>query len=233
MRPSMALLAAWFLPLTACGSRDKTSVGNQSDLGTGLNTVNRQYEKSSTETWDAALSSVKSYDLLIDSDLHDSLGGEIQARRADGDKVIVRVQSLDDRHSDVTVRVDPGNRNMAEMLHEKIAEKLGLKEAKTGWFGGNSGEGIYLQNLDRCVKAAEDAARRLDLTVTNRDIRDGAATVDARETNSNPVRFKLRKVDDKTKVTFIAGREKSERNRELAHNMQVEFENCCWTTGNN
>jgi hypothetical protein len=142
------------------------------------------------------------------------------------------VRSLDEKHSDVSVRVDPGNRNMAEMIHERIADKVGLKEAKSAFFGGNSCEGTYPNSLDSCVKAAEDAARRLKLTVTNREIEDGAAIVDARESNSNPVQFKSKKVNDGTKVTFIAGREKTEATRDLANRMKAEFESCCTAKGN-
>jgi hypothetical protein len=225
MRIVIVALVWCTLGLAACGGSDKSSAGKQSDLGTGINTVDRQYAKSASDTWDAAAAAMKSYDLTVDSDRHDAMGGELHGRRANGEKVTVRVRSLDDKSSDVTVRVDPGNRNMAEMIHEKIADKLGLKEAKAAWFGGNSAEGTYPQSLDVCVKAAEDAAKRLNLTVTNREVKDGTATVDARESNSNPVQFKLKKVTEGTKVTFIAGKEKSDGNRDLSNRMKTEFEN--------
>jgi hypothetical protein len=232
MRLSIACMAALTLALAACGSEDKSSVARQSDLGTGMNTVDRQYGRSASDTWDAALSAAKSFTLNIESERHDTMGGELKARRANGEKVVVRVQSLDEKNSDVSVRVEPGNRNMAEMLHEKIADKLGLKEAKAAFFGGNSCEGTYPQNLDSCVKAAEDAAKRLNLTVTNREILNGTAVVDARESNSNPVQFKMKRVDEGTKITFIAGRKKTDPNRELAERMKAEFESCTTTEGN-
>jgi hypothetical protein len=232
MRLAIAAITLGTLALAACGSGDKSGATHQSDLGTGINTMDRQYAKSASDTWDAATSAVKSYDLKIESDRHDSMGGELQGRRANGEKVTIRVRSLDDKSSDVSVRVDPGNRNMAEMLHEKIADKLGLKEAKAAWFGGNSAEGTYPQGLDSCVKAAEDAAKRLGLTVSNREVKDGSATLDARESNSNPVQFKLKKVSDGTKVTFIAGKEKTDGNRDLANKMKAEFESCCTAKSN-
>ena len=185
-------MAALALALAACSGGDRTSAAKQSDLGTGLNTVDRQYGKSASDTWDAAASAVKSSGLKIESDRHDGMGGEIEARRANGEQVFVRVRSLDEKNSDVSVRVEPGNRNMAEMLHERIADKLGIKEAKSAFFGGNSCEGTYSNTLDSSVRAAEDASRRLNLTVTNREIKDGTAIVDAREVNSNPAQFKMK-----------------------------------------
>jgi translation initiation factor 1 (eIF-1/SUI1) len=232
MRFATSCLVALTVAMAACSSDDKGSASRQSDLGTGINTVDRKYVKSASDTWDAATSAVKSYDFTIESDKHDSMGGELKARRANGEKVVVRVRSLDEKNSDVSVRVDPGNRNMAEMIHERIADKVGLKEAKSAFFGGNSCEGTYPKSLDACVKAAEDAAKRLNLTVTNREMKDGAAIVDARESNSNPVQFKMKKVDEGTKVTFIAGREKTDATRDLASRMKAEFESCCTAKGN-
>jgi hypothetical protein len=216
MRVATSCLATLALAMAACSSGDKTSASKQSDLGTGINTVDRQYVKSAPATWDR----------------HDAMGGEVLAHRAGGEKVTVRVKSLDEKNSDVSVRVEPGNRNMAEMIHEKIADKLGIKEAKSTFFGGNTAEGTYPHSLDSCVKAAEDAAKRLNLIVTNREIKDGAATVDARESNSTPVQFRMKKVDEGTKVTFIAGREKTDATRDLANRMKAEFESCCTAKGN-
>ena len=81
------------------------------------------------------------------------------------------------------------------------------------------------------MKAAEDASKRLGLIVTNREIKDGAAIVDARETNSNPVQFSMKRVAEGTKVTFIAGREKTDATRDLAARMKAEFESCCTAKG--
>ncbi|HZE96077.1 MAG TPA: DUF3568 family protein [Planctomycetota bacterium] len=231
MKISTALLAGLALSLGACSS-DHNNATSKGDLGTGLNTVDRQYARSAEDTWSAALGAVKSYDLTVDSDAHDAMGGVIKAHRSAGEKVLVRVDSLDPKTSAVSVRVEPGNRNMAEMIHEKIAEKVGLKEAKSTFFGGNTAEGTYTHSLDTCVKAAEDASRRLDLIVTDKKMTDSGAIVDARQTNSIPVRFKMDKSGENVKVTFIAGREKSESMRDLSQRMKTEFENCCTARSN-
>jgi ABC-type sugar transport system substrate-binding protein len=232
MRQTTIAIAILALSLGACSSSDKTSASNQGDLGTGINTLDRQYARSAPDTWDAAVAAVKHYDLKVETDAHDSMGGEIRAHRGSGDKVVIRVKSLDDKNSDVSVRVEPGNRNMAEMLHEKIADKLGLKEAKSTFFGGNSAEGTYPVSLEAAVKAAEDACGRLNLAVTNKQVTDDAAVIDARETYSIPVQFKMKKVSDGMKVYFIAGREKSDANHDLSRRMKIEFESCCTAKNN-
>jgi len=218
-------MAALVLALAACSSSDKTSSTKQSDLGTGINTIDRQYGRSASDAWDAAVAAVKTYDITVESDAHDAMGGELRAHRGSGEKVMVRVKSLDDKNSNVSVRVEPGNRNMAEMIHEKIADKLGLKEAKSAFFGGNTCDGTYSQSMETCVKAAEDAVGRLNMTVANKDAHDDRAVVDARETNSNPVQFRMKKVDKGVHVTFIAGREKNDAMKDLCYRMKAEFEN--------
>ncbi len=220
------------LTLAACGSAERPSPAGENDQGTGFNTVEQQYAKSASETWDAAMSAVKSYSLDVNSELHDRMGGEILASRASGEKVTVRVQSLDDKRSQVSVRVEPGNRNLAEMLHEKIADNLGLKEAKQAFSGGNSCQGSYSQTLESCLKTAEDAARRLNLTVTNRELREGTALLAARDADSTDVQFKMKAAGGGTKITFIAGREKSENTRDLAFRMRSEFESGFLLKGN-
>jgi hypothetical protein len=110
------------------------------------------------------------------------------------------------------------------MIHEKIADNLGIKEAKLAFYGGNSCEGIYPNTLEACTKAAEEAARRLNFTVTNRELKDVTAVVDARESGATVVQFKMKESGEGTKVSFIAGREKSESTQDLAHRMKAEFE---------
>ncbi len=126
MRSSAAILALAILATTSCGQSEKGSATRSRDLGTGMNTVERKYDKPAREAWDAALASVKSYDMRIESDLHDELGGDIVARRADDHKVLVHVTSLDRNRSEVSVRVEPGNKDLAEMIHDRISQKLGV-----------------------------------------------------------------------------------------------------------
>lgn len=126
MRNAVAIVAAVLvLGTVACRT------ARERDLGTGLNTVDKRYPKPVGEAWDAALAAVKEHDLKIETERHDSLGGEIVATRGNtDDKVTVRVKAVDSGNTDVSVRVDPGDRNMAEMIHGKISQELGTPPAE-------------------------------------------------------------------------------------------------------
>jgi hypothetical protein len=82
------------------------------------------------------------------------------------------------------------------------------------------------------VKSAEEAAKRLALKVTLREVNEESARVDAQDENLNPVQFHMKKMDSGTKVTFVAGSEKSEANRDLARRMKSEFETASTSKSN-
>ncbi len=227
MKASFLAAVAAALALSGCGSSNEPSDSamSRSDLGTGANTVTRKYAKPAADVWDAAVAAVKSYDLSVDSDRHDRMGGEVVAHRAGGDRVTINVRSIDDRNTDAAVRVDPGNRNMANLIHERIAEKLGMGHAKAGVFGDTSVSGTYAAPLDRCVAAADSACRSLGLTVTGKDQKDKTAVIDAREANSNPVRVQMDRTGDAgTKATFSAGSSTGSDPKALTARLKAEFE---------
>jgi len=213
--------------LGACSGSSKGTAASTHDLGTGVNTIDRKYPKPADTVWDAAVAAVKSYDLKIDSDRHDEMGGELVAHRADGHRVTAKVSALDKNNSNVSLRVEPGNRDLAQMLQERIADKLGMGEAKAAFLGGNSTDGTYSTDFQGAVSAAERVCKELNYTVTNQEIHDTWAQVDARAQDSNPVRFKMAHVDDRstpTKVTFIAGNGKTDTSKTTMNTMKSEFE---------
>jgi hypothetical protein len=226
MKLSLFAAFAAALALAGCSSSQPSdSAMSRNDLGTGANTVTRKYAKPAPDVWDAAVSAVKSYDLSIDSDRHDKMGGELVAHRAGGDKVTINMRSIDAQNTDVAVRVEPGNRNMANLIHEKIAEKAGMGSSKAGMFGDYSLNGTYPIDLKRSAAAAEAACRAVDLSVTNKEIQDSMAVVDAREANSNPVRVRMdRSGDAATKVTFSAGSAAGSDPKAVVSRLKAEFD---------
>jgi hypothetical protein len=104
------------LALAACSS---------SDLGTGINTVDRDYKNTVKEAHDAALATLKHENLQIESDRADALGANIVAKRgASDDKVLVDVKGMEKGTTRVSVRVQPGDKNQANLIQDKIGEKL-------------------------------------------------------------------------------------------------------------
>jgi hypothetical protein len=104
------------LALASCSSND---------LGTGINTVDREYASSVKEAHDAALMILISQSLQIESDKADAFGASIVARRGTSDdKVLVEVKGLKKAMTVVSVRVQPGDKAKAALLQDQIGEKL-------------------------------------------------------------------------------------------------------------
>lgn len=225
MRTTLAL--AGVLAMLAACSHEGGSPSSKSDWGTGLNTVERKYNKPASELHDAAVDALKEFNLTVSKDRHDEMGGEIVARRGEDSKVTVKVSALDAKSSRASVRVDPGDSRLATMVHEKIAEKLGMGSAKGALFGGNTEERTYDADLKACLAAAERTARALDWTVTNKELQDKWAHLEARSADSTPAKFRMDRADDRlerTRVKFIAGAGKTDASRTMLSRMREEFE---------
>jgi hypothetical protein len=117
MRISLFGLVTLALVIASCSS---------SDLGTGMNTVDRKYTCSVKQAHDASLSTLKDENLKVQTDKWDNLGAELVAERSTdpGNKVLVNVKALDVKTCEISVRVDPGNKAQAEIIQNKIGEKL-------------------------------------------------------------------------------------------------------------
>jgi hypothetical protein len=219
-------LAGILAPLAACSS-EGSSPSPKSDLGTGLNTIERKYNRPAPATYDAAVAAVKSFDLSIDSTRHDELGGEVVGHRADGRKVSVQVKAIDKNNSRASVRVDPGDAKMAQMVHDRMADRLGIVAAKPALTGGHSENFPYDSDLQSGVDAAERAAEALGWTVTDKEVQSDSVRIDARDENSLPVSFKVEKVNDITfplKVTFTASNGKTGDSQTMIGRMHDEYD---------
>jgi hypothetical protein len=96
-----------------------------SDLGTGMNTVDRNFSCSVKEAHDAAVATLTDEKLKIESDQGDALESKIVAKRGTSDdKVLVDVKGLDSNKTNVSVRVEPGDKDKAKLVLDKIGEKL-------------------------------------------------------------------------------------------------------------
>ena len=127
---AMILATVLAVALSGCGKSNNELAPKKTDFGTGLNTVEKMYSATPVNLFEVVSSALQSYGLTVDTNRHDDLGGEIVARRADGSKVTAKITARDEASSEVSVRVAPGNKNLAEMIHAKIAEKVAALEAK-------------------------------------------------------------------------------------------------------
>jgi hypothetical protein len=99
------------LAVVGCDKSDQKSVKDMApkstDLGTGLNAVEKSYARPAGEMSDVVAGVLQSFDLKLESTTHDDLGGEIVARRADGHKVTAKITARDEAACDVSIRVGP------------------------------------------------------------------------------------------------------------------------------
>ncbi len=230
MRHSVAasarvLVAAALGLLASCISIEKPAPAHTGDPA--VNTVERRYGKPLDKVWDAAVAAVESLDLRVDIDRHDDLGGELVARRADGHRVSIALSAGDKNSSRAAIRVEPGNRELAGLVHERIADKLGMGEAKAAFLGGNTIDAVYPVDFPQALAAADRSAKALKFIVTGQETRDDAAQLDARTPDSTPVRFQMTPAGSPagaTKVTFIAGNGKTDTSKTLIAQMKTEFD---------
>ena len=215
-RLSAILLSGALAALGAC---------THNDLGSGANTVEREFAMSADDVWKASIKAAESMDLRISRNAHDKFGGDFVACRANGDEARIQVSSLDERRAKVSVRVEPGDQTLATLLQERIAEKLGLAEAKAALLGGNTVEATYTMDLSVAMLSARRAFRALQVTLTDEETHAEWARVDGRLKDSTPVRIRIDQVEQcRMRVTFISGNARSDDNGNFARRLKDEFE---------
>jgi hypothetical protein len=222
MIPRILLLAP-LAALAACRGSGLYD-GNGSEA-TALNAVHRSYARPADEVWRAVTSTVQELGLEVERNQHDALGGEIAAQRANKDRVTIEARSLDAQNTRLAVAVAPGDRNLAEMIQDRIAQKLGLGVPRAGLSAGSVVEGTYDAELEACVQAAQRAVEALKMGVARKDVHDTWAQVDSLQADAIPVRVRMERTrDDQTRVFFEAGTSRSEDTRLLADRLKVQFE---------
>jgi hypothetical protein len=122
--------------------------------------------------------------------------------------------------------VEPGDRDLANMMHERIAGNLGMGAATTGWWsGGNSLDATYPADLASCMASARRAIGSLTQNAKDEEIHATWGRIDGRLKDSTPVRIRMEKLEDKkTRVSFIVGSAKSDDNKAFVQKMKDEFE---------
>ncbi|HLY08159.1 MAG TPA: DUF3568 family protein [Planctomycetota bacterium] len=216
MKRAMAIgITPLLLALLAC---------QDNDLGSGVNTVDREFAKSVPQVWAAAVRSAETLEFTVTGDAHDKLEGELVARRAGGGDIHIWVKSLDERTTRVSVRVEPGDHALALVIQEHLADELGLGAAKAALFGGNALEGRYPISLDSAVRSAHHVFSTLQVTTTDEETHATWTRLDGRLRNSIPVRIKIEKDDARIRATFIAGDEDSDDTQAFVRRMKNEFE---------
>jgi hypothetical protein len=83
------------------------------------------YSQPIGQMWPKTLSAMQELRLTVDTKHLDTTGGEVEARRADGTPVKVRVIPAGQYSTTIGVRVGtPGSREQAEYFHRAIQQQL-------------------------------------------------------------------------------------------------------------
>jgi hypothetical protein len=109
---------------TAVGGGQSATTGTYSYVTRDLVVI---YGIPLADVWPRALAAVESLQLHIDRQNVDGLGGDIQARRADGTNVRVNLKPSGDHSTSISVRVgDLGDREQSERVHRTLRQQLGI-----------------------------------------------------------------------------------------------------------
>ncbi len=95
------------------------------------NTLSYEYPVSLDKAWGAAKEAASDLDLKPDSEKKDFQEGDLDTRMADGRNVCILCERQGDKSVRIKVRVGDfkgeANRQAAQTIHEKIAERMGLE----------------------------------------------------------------------------------------------------------
>lgn len=206
----------------------------KNDFVAGPDTVNREYSRPASEVYKVALQSAESAGFTLRTETRDRLGGDFVATRDDGKEVRILVRSLDEKSSLVSVRVEAGDRDLAEGMQDRISGNLGIGNARTGWwiFGGDSIEAMYDSDLASCMDSARRTAAALAWNGKEEELHATWGQIDGRWRDSTPVRIKMERAEDgRTRVSFLVGNARSHDNRAFAQRMKFEFDSIALVAG--
>ena len=109
---------------TTVGGGPSVTAGTYSYITRDLEVI---YGVPLADVWPRALAAVESLQLHIDRQYIDGLGGDIQARRADGTPVLVQLTPKGAYSTSVSVRVgDLGDREQSERVQRTLRKQLGI-----------------------------------------------------------------------------------------------------------
>jgi len=109
---------------TTVGGGPSVTAGTYSYITRDLEVI---YAVPLADAWPRALAAIESLQLHIDRQHIDGLGGDIQARRADGTRVVVQLKPKGGYSTSISVRVgDLGDREQSERIHRTIRKQLGI-----------------------------------------------------------------------------------------------------------
>jgi hypothetical protein len=200
MKWRVGIILGSLLALGSCGSGETDPDEDLLDAGEVVRSTERRYDLPLDDVWAAAEEAVRE-DVAIERRRRSDRRGILIGRTIDGRRMKVVMRALPERGADVAVTVEPGSRDLVEMVQGRIGEKLSLRKARAELFGERTVEGAHAADLRRCLDAAERACQALDLEILHKHLGDSGGRLEARDPSGRKVRFALQPVDGRERET--------------------------------
>jgi hypothetical protein len=214
--------------LAACSSEPEPvkNPATVREFARGVLVLEQAYEVSAADAWKAADSALEGGEFTVERRRRDECGGKIVARREDGHRVAVTIHAPERSAAEITLVVDPGDRDLLDTIQKRIAEKLGLKKASSALLGDTVLEASYEVDLDSAVGAAQRAFRALSLEVELLHRDRERARLEARDPEGRRLRLALHRTDGDFPATevVLSAKETGGAEKELLRRVRRELE---------
>ncbi len=189
--------------LSACSSEEEVGQAPPREIAGGVLVLEQAYEVSAADAWKAADAALEGGDFKVERRRRDDCGGKIVARREDGHRVAVTIHAPERSAAELTVVVEPGDRQLLDTIQRRIGEKLSLKKARSELLGDTVLEASYEVDVGSAFEAAERTCRVLSLEVELLRREPERARLEARDRDGRPVRFALHRSDGAAAETEV------------------------------
>ena len=89
--------------------------------------LERKYPVGFDKAWQTSVATLEQLQFIKEATNRDGLSGSIEAKRADGTPIHVKFELVSDKVTSIKIKVGIfGDRQISELIHERIKENLGL-----------------------------------------------------------------------------------------------------------
>jgi hypothetical protein len=188
-RPPML---AMLLLTGACSSPPPDPEAAAFDDGPSVDPLVRFYDAPLSSVWAAAEEALVEEGVVLSRRRRGANRGVLVGHGGLDLRVKVRVRSQTAERTEAGVEILPRNTALAEMIQDRIGDKLSLGRAKAALFGETSLERTYRDDLSACMAAAEGACRALNLDVVHKHLAESRGRLEARDGSGRSARFTMR-----------------------------------------
>jgi hypothetical protein len=89
--------------------------------------LERKYPVGFDKAWQTSVSTLEQLQFTKEDSKRDGLSGSIEAKRADGTPIHIAFELVSDRVTSIKIKIGMfGDRQISELIHDRIRENLGL-----------------------------------------------------------------------------------------------------------